>query len=657
MWTKSIRLLAFLCGMATILAGNSSANAVTPMVSMGDTHGLALRADGTVVSWGSDLSGQLGVGRPLFSTVPLKVPGLTNVKAIAAGWYQSFAIRQDGTVWGWGENFRGQLGDGTNVGRSSPVQVQGLTNAIMVCASHDHTAALRQDGTVWAWGLNWYGQLGNGSTDSSSTPVQVVGLAGITSIACGDYSSTVALRQDGTVWAWGANGSGQLGDGTTTNRLVPVQVKGLSNVKAISGSTALKNDGTVWEWGGTNTDPILVPVQLPGINDVAYISRNNGQGYGGLLSAIKSDGVTWWQWQRPQLDMLGGSINWRWPSLQVPVGLLAGTAPGFDLTVLLKADGTVLASGVNGYGESGNGTTNNPSTMSPVVGLANIVEIGTGFGHSLALDANGNVWAWGNDSVGQLGRGAALSSTVPAVVPGLSNIVKVSAWGGTSLAVDQSGYVWAWGDNFHGQLGNGDGNGANLSSPVRLTAVQDVSTVSIGGSTSMALKRDGTVWAWGLGNSTGGFNPNPAPVPGLSNVISISANYQMLVAKQDGTVWSWGTNDSGELGIGTTTPSQVPVQVPGLSGVKLVAAAQGHSFALKTDGTVMAWGSGALGNGTWTTTGQLTPIPVPGLTSVVDISTTYYTTLARRTDGSVWGMGACLGKRTGYQCSRFIHCH
>jgi alpha-tubulin suppressor-like RCC1 family protein len=633
--------------LALLLGYCGAAGAVTPMVSMGDTHGLALRADGTVLAWGSDTYGQLGVGRPLISTVPVKVPGLSSVISIAGGNGHTLAVRQDGTVWAWGQNDFGQLGDGTTVDRSSPVQVPGITNALMACAGGVHSAVLRQDQTVWTWGNNWYGQLGNGTTGTSSAPGPVTGLTGVTSIAC-YFNQTIALLQDGTVRAWGGNANGELGDGTTTDRWLPVPVSGLSNVMAINGTAALKHDGTVWEWGYTTWSargPILIPVQSPGISGAFALSKSYGGDYGGRLEAISSDRVTWWEWTP-------GTT----PSAQAPVGSLTSAASAPYHTLLLKTDGTVVASGLNNHGELGIGATPTGgwdwySSFQPVVGLANVTAVAAGDSHSLALDANGYVWAWGDDAHGQLGRGAALSNTVPTLVPGLSNIVQVSASGpGASLAVDQSGNVWAWGLNYHGQLG--DGTFANRSSPVRLTAIQDVQAVADGAVTTMALKRDGTVWAWGnnfvgqLGNGSG-YSGNtstiPVPVPGLSNVISIAANWQMLAVRQDGTVWAWGGNDSGELGLGTTTSSLVPVPIPGLSGVKSVAASYGHSFAVKLDGTAMAWGSGALGDGPWRT-GQLTPIPVPGLNNVAEISASTYHTLARRTDGSVWGWGTTWGQ-------------
>lgn len=129
-----------------------SGNAVTPMVSLGLDHALALRSDGTVVSWGSDQFGKLGTGRALEAATPVVVPGMTGVVAIGSGQYHSLAVRQDGTVWAWGWNADGQLGDGSNNDHSSPVQVPGLDNVATVCAGERYSMALKRDGSLWSWG-------------------------------------------------------------------------------------------------------------------------------------------------------------------------------------------------------------------------------------------------------------------------------------------------------------------------------------------------------------------------------------------------------------------------------------------------------------------------------------------------------------------------
>jgi YD repeat-containing protein len=170
---------------------------------------------------------------------------------MAAGYYHTVALKNDGTVWAWGYNAQGQLGDGTTTQRTVPVQVMaspgvGLTNVKAIAAGYKHTVVVKNDGTVWTWGWNSDGQLGDGTTTDRKTPVQVSGLTNVKAVAAG-YYHTVALKNDGTVWSWGYNYYGQLGDGTsgdTASKSAPVQVKDL----------VLTSGGG----GGTNTTLIII---------------------------------------------------------------------------------------------------------------------------------------------------------------------------------------------------------------------------------------------------------------------------------------------------------------------------------------------------------------------------------------------------------------
>ena len=235
-------------------------------------------------------------------------------------------------------------------------------SAATIAAGKWHSVALRNDGTVWAWGLNQGGLVGDGTDISPYTPVQVQDLSGVLSIAAGTWHS-LALRDDGTVWAWGSNSAGQLGDGTTTNRHTPVQVQDLSGVlSVVSGgnhSLALRDDGTVWAWG----------------------------------------------------DNLRGQL--------------------------------------------GDGTTTNRHSPVLVADLSDVVGVAAGSGHSLALRDDGPVWAWGWNQYGQLGDGTNTDRHTPVQVRNLSGVANIMGGGWHSLALQDDGTVWAWGDNIVGQLGDG----------------------------------------------------------------------------------------------------------------------------------------------------------------------------------------------------------
>jgi alpha-tubulin suppressor-like RCC1 family protein len=236
-------------------------------VSAGLAHSLALKSDGTVWAWGDNSEGQLGNGTRTDRRRPVQVSILTGVTDIAAGDLFSLAIRSDGTVWAWGDNANGALGDGTIDDRKQPVKVPALVNIVQVAAGAAHSMAVRSDGVAFGWGSNIAGQLGDGTQNSRVVPGRVTFLAGVTQIAAGDQNTLalsngrpywwgrrclecgilpppalhsvdltgvtkvatgrnhyLAVRSDGTLWSWGDNYSGQLGDGTADHRRDPVRI-------------------------------------------------------------------------------------------------------------------------------------------------------------------------------------------------------------------------------------------------------------------------------------------------------------------------------------------------------------------------------------------------------------------------------------------------
>ncbi|MCL2087921.1 MAG: dockerin type I domain-containing protein [Oscillospiraceae bacterium] len=324
---------------------------------------------------------------------------------------------------------------------------------ISVSAGNDHSVALLSDGTVWAWGWNNRGQLGDDTTTDRRIPVQVSGLTGVTTVSSsGDH--TMALKSDGTVWAWGYNWTGQLGDGTVTDRTTPVQVSGLTGVVAVSAGAhhtiALKSDGTVWAWG-----------------------RNNLYGQLG-------DGTTIDRHTPVQVSGLTG---------------VTAISAGGNHTAVLKSDGTVWAWGYNYYGQLGNDTTTNRNIPVRVFGLTGVIAIFAGGGHTIALKSDGTVWAWGNNSHGQLGDGTTTDNYTPKQVSGLTGVTAISAGVQHTIALKSDGTVWAWGANWAGQLG--DGTTTNRRTPVQVLGLTGVTDIFAGGYHTMALKSDGTVWAWG----------------------------------------------------------------------------------------------------------------------------------------------------------------
>ncbi|MDQ0241601.1 RCC1 domain-containing protein [Arthrobacter bambusae] len=622
----------------------------------------ALLGDGTVRAWGESSTGQLGSGIT-FSSTPLQIQGLTGVTAITATYYGAYALLNDGTVRAWGSNFVGQLGNGTTgIGSSAPAQVTGLTGVAAVTASDFSAYALLSDGTVRAWGDNSSGQLGSGtSANSSNRPVQVQGLSGVTSIVASNYNA-YALLADRTVRSWGANGSGQLGNGTTSESYTPVRVQGISNVMSMAagkGSVyAVLGDGTARAWGlnqsgqlgtGTTTNSTTA-IQVSGLTTALSITAGKGDTNNPVAYAVLRDGTVraWGVNPTGQLGN-GSTANSNVPTQVTGLTGLAGTASisaarGTAFAVL--ADGTIRAWGDNYNHQLGvTGTTSFSNVPLGVTGLSGVAMGAQGPSTKYAALVNGTAWAWGGNSFGQLGNGTTSDSSVPVQVSGLSGVVSITASGGTAYALLGDGTVWAWGDNSSGQLGNA--TTSNSSVPVQVQGVTGAGSIIASGGSAYAVLTDGTVRAWGsnqsgqLGNGTNADSNTPVQVTGLTGVSSITASYGTAYAVlADGTVRAWGYNGYGQLGNGTNANANTPVQVSGLAGAVSLAANGGTAYAVLGNGTVRAWGAGTygeLGNGTASSS---VPVQVPGLTAVASVAASEISAYAVLKDGTVRAWGA-----------------
>ncbi len=632
----------------------ATAQAGTSAVSAGGWHSLALHADGTVRSWGDDSAGALGIGRSLVSSSPTVVAGLSGVTAVAAGGNRTVALKADGTVWSWGSNDYGELGDGTTTPRSTPVQAVGLSGIRQIAAGRFHTVALKSDGTVWTWGSNNYGELGaQGGSGVTARPVS--GMSGVVEIAAGGYH-TIARKSDGTLWAWGANDRGQLGDGAPTpdytGRSTPVQVIGLTDVEQISGgaahTVARKADGSVWAWGsnhggalgdGTTIDR-STPVRVIGLSGVA-VDISAGAIY---TLARKNDGTVW-AWGSDDYGEIDGSYVDHLAAIQL--GGLTGAkqiAAGFLHSVAVRSDSGLWAWGANGNGQLGDGTTNSSPAPIQVPGLTGVRAAAVGGFHTVALRLDGTVLTWGDNSVGQLGNAVFTFRTTPASVEGLPQVTAVAGSLYQSFALTADGSVFAWGNNLANQFQD---DSVGHSTPQRLSGLSNVARISAGAFHSVALLSDGSVRAWGsnyrgrLGVGGDFSTSDVVVVSGLSGVRRVSGGGgHTLAVKSDGTVWAWGENDAGQLGDGTTTDRYAPVQVASITNAVEVAAGPSHSLALLSDGTLLAWGrdyEGQLGDG-GASPSRTTPVRVPGLSRVSAIAAGRDFSLAL-VDGNVWAWG------------------
>jgi alpha-tubulin suppressor-like RCC1 family protein len=337
----------------------------------GDAFSLALKRDGTVYAWGDNTYGEVGNASVVMRSTP-SVVALSGVEKIAVGGYHVTVLRSDGSVWAWGDSRGSQIGDGTSINRSSPVPVTGLgpgSGITALSAGGIHMLALHADGTIFSWGDNYTHALGRDG--SGATPARVIGMANATQVAAGGGHSA-ARRSDGTVWTWGHNSNGQLGDGTSTalygGRDTPQQVAGLANVRLVAAggwhTVVLKEDGTLWAWGrndsgqlgdGTQVDrlsPVRVAAALTG---VVAISAGDSH-----TLALKNDGTVWgWGAYYRLAETDGGdtTVPAQMRSIPSSIALSAGAH-----SLVLRADGSVFGFGPNNNGGLGDGTFVDRST-------------------------------------------------------------------------------------------------------------------------------------------------------------------------------------------------------------------------------------------------------------------------------------------------------
>lgn len=222
-------------------------------IAGGAYHNIAIKSDGSLWAWGFNSNGELGNGTANNSSIPIQIGTATNWQNVACGFNQSFGIKTDGTLWAWGKNEFGNLGDGSMTNKYSPTQIGSATNWQSVSAYEAHTLATKTDGTLWSWGYNAYGQLGDGTIISKVIPTQIGTATNWQSVSAGGQHS-IAIKTNGTLWSWGWNIPGQLGNGDNgISVYTPTQVGVATNWQSVScgydNAIAIKLNGTLWSWG------------------------------------------------------------------------------------------------------------------------------------------------------------------------------------------------------------------------------------------------------------------------------------------------------------------------------------------------------------------------------------------------------------------------
>ena len=444
-WDAGTRQATLTSHAYTVVLTIDSANFTTngashaldvPAQIIGGSTMVPLRA--VLESVGYYLSWDAGTRTVLISSTPFETPvaGLAHAAStFSTLWGTSFVIRPDGSLWAWGSNDAGQIGDGTMTewdwfddtgvdnNRRTPVRI--MDDVVAVSAGINHAAAIRGDGSLWMWGSNEFGQLGDGTGGNwdarSLVPIRV--MEDVIYVAAGSHHTT-AIRSDGSLWAWGFNSLGEVGDGTTTHRMSPVRI--MDDVVAVSAgqehTAAIRADGSLWTWGSSrfgnlgNGEAALTmaaaanPTPIRIMEDVAAVSVGNGN-----TMAIRGDGSLW-AW----------GINWQG---QLGIGVYESSTPY----------GTVQPA--------------NAQRAVPARVLDDVIAVSATTGHTVAIRSDNSLWAWGRVHVGLSGEATAITRPAPFRV--MEGVVAISAGDGMTLIAKDDGSLWAAGGNWEGRLGAG----------------------------------------------------------------------------------------------------------------------------------------------------------------------------------------------------------
>ena len=363
---------------------------------------------------------------------------------VSSGFTHTVAIATNGTLWAWGDSSSGQLGDGTLIEKYTPIQIGTANNWIDVVASGDFSIALRENGvlgtskTLWAWGGNYYGQLGDGTNTRKLIPTQIGGVADWQQITVGNdhvlaIKATGVLGANRFLFAWGRNNEGQLGDGTITNSNTPIQITNDNNWEQVDAgenfSVGLKTNGKIYSWGGNQAGQL-------GVGTLINVGAPN---------------------------QIGIDANW------------SKIAAGIDHVLATKTNGTLYSWGGNLNGQLGIGAAGTQSTPVQVGTATNWLHIAAGGAFSICSKTNGTLFSWGVNGTGQLGINSLVTTLIRTQIgSGSSWTNPFSAGYINASAIQTDGSLWTWGNNQNGQLGIGTNLLKTIPTQVNCPAVLSI---------------------------------------------------------------------------------------------------------------------------------------------------------------------------------------
>lgn len=631
---------ATLAAVALFSAGCSRSDPATSgpwaAVAVGAVHTVALRSDGTLWAFGGNDDGQVGDTSSADRLEPVQVGTALRWSATATGAYHTAALTRDGALFTWGRNAAGQLGDGTTATRFEPTALPTTARFKAVAAGEAYTLALRTDGTVWWWG----------GFSQSFEPVPVATTATWKVIAAG-FGHAVAIRDDGTLWGWGADDLGQLGLGNAWHP-DPVQIGTEATWTAVAAgahhTVGLRADGTIRSWGWLTAFGLGT---FPSTRRWVGIAANEK-----VTLALRDDGTIWGNGELSD-GRLGagplGAIPAGSPYPLAEPGPFVALAAGRSHGAAVKQDGTLWTWGSNTRGQLGFGTSGySEGRRTPSATGRSFAAIAARSTGASAIALDGTMWGWGPNGVGQVGNGARDAVLLPVQASADPGWTALSGgwWHNVGLC---GGALWGWGESNHGELGPGT---ALRLDPGPLATTATFAQVAAGTMHTVALRDDGTIWTFGdgrggqLGNGSTAQRSTLEPVqlPTTATWTAIAAgSMHTLAIRSDGTLWAWGANYYGEVGDGTFTTRSVPAQIDAGSDWIFVAAGLTSSFGIRSDGSLWGWGmrpgSADMRAIALSPTYALTPERIGTDAGWTDVVAGWYHVLARR-GGELYTWGA-----------------
>ena len=732
---------------ATAVSLDSAVSGVTEMrflsaslaIGGGFGHTVAIKPEGSLWSWGLNDSGQLGDGTTTNRLMPVRIGSDSDWSSVACGRGHTVATKQDGSLWAWGLNGQGQLGDGTTTTRLTPVRIGGDTDWSSVACGGYHTLAMKQDGSLWAWGRNEHGQLGVNDKVDRASPARVSGRYWV-DVACGD-GHTLAVADDGALYGWGSNFDSQVDNQAVGGGMYVVEWWSPHHIGADNDwasvacgryySMAVKTTGSLWGWGdndygqlgdGTITDRTTGPKRIGSAADWTRVSCGSYHSVG-----LRSTGALY-AWGRNSDGQVGDGTT---TDRRSPVGIGGDTdwthiACGGYQTITMKAGEDCWTWGSNVDGQLGNGTSDDASAPTANGFIAWTTWVPYAATRSWTLSRGDGAKTVRAEYRNELGIVCALSDEIlldttppettddaPVEWVGHEVAVTLTATDGTGSGVLSTEYQLDAATEWTpyatpvvvGDIGEHDlryrsrdtvgnveetkhatvrigalpsgsfviDNGAPYAAttavmldsaisdvtemrvrqvvdstvPSRVDNAGDWSSVSGGGWHTVAIKSVGSLWAWGensdgqLGDGTRTPRLTPVRIGSDSDWSSVSGGGLHTVAiKSDGSLWAWGDNACGQLGDGTRTTRLTPVRIGSDNDWSSVGGGRYHTAAIKSDGSLWAWGEnyyGQLGDGT--TTYRSTPVRIGSDSDWARVSCGISHTVAVKSDGSLWASG------------------